>query len=96
MENKEALNTLNEIKDLMERSSRFKAVSGWSIVIIGILASLASAVIYYFFNEMILNTPLKLKIALGVAVCLFVVSSFTGTSNAFPSASFQSFVFIFD
>ena len=77
MENKEALNTLNEIKDLMERSSRFKAVSGWSIVIIGILASLASAVIYYFFNEMVLNTPLKLKIALVVAVCLFVVSSLT-------------------
>lgn len=77
MENKEALNTLNEIKDLMERSSRFKAVSGWSIVLIGIMASLASAIIYYFFNDMILNTPQKLRIALVVAVCLFVVSFLT-------------------
>ena len=77
MEKKDALNTLNEIKDLMERSSKFKAVSGWSIIIIGILASLVSAVIYYFFNEMVLDTPQKLKLTLVAAVCLFVVSALT-------------------
>ena len=43
MENNEALNTLHEIKNLMERSSRFQSISGWSIIIIGLLASVVSA-----------------------------------------------------
>jgi hypothetical protein len=43
MENKEALNTLHEIKELMEKSSRFQAISGWSILIVGLLASMVSA-----------------------------------------------------
>ena len=43
MENKEALNTLHEIKELMEKSSRFQAISGWSILIVGLLASVVSA-----------------------------------------------------
>ena len=51
MENKEALNTLNDIKDMMERSSKFKAISGLSIVIVGILASLVSAYIYFFLGD---------------------------------------------
>ena len=43
MENKEALNTLHEIKELMEKSSRFQSISGWSILIVGLLASVVSA-----------------------------------------------------
>ena len=43
MENIEALNTLHEIKDLMEKSSRFQSISGWSILIVGLLASVVSA-----------------------------------------------------
>ena len=43
MENKEALNTLHEIKELMEKSSRFQSISGWSILIVGLLASMVSA-----------------------------------------------------
>ncbi len=43
MENIEALNTLHEIKELMEKSSRFQAISGWSILIVGLLASVVSA-----------------------------------------------------
>ena len=42
MDNKEALNTLSEIKDMMERSSRFQTISGWSIILIGLYASIVS------------------------------------------------------
>lgn len=44
--NKEIINTLNEIKDLMEKSSKFKAVSGLSIVIVGILGCIAAVCVY--------------------------------------------------
>jgi hypothetical protein len=40
MNNNEAINTLNEIKDLMKKSSRFQTISGLSIIIIGMFYKL--------------------------------------------------------
>lgn len=42
MDNNDAINTLREIKDIMQRSSRFQHISGFSIIIIGIYASIVS------------------------------------------------------
>ncbi len=74
MENKEALNTLNDIKEMMERSSKFKAISGLSIIMVGILASLVSAYIYFFLGDYHINTTAKWRTTIIVALCLLLVS----------------------
>ena len=87
MENKEALNTLHEIKELMEKSSRFQSINGWSIIIIGLLASVVSAGACTLllpheglswmpegWNGLLINSPYRTLIASACAVALLVVS----------------------
>ena len=87
MENNEALNTLHEIKELMEKSSRFQSISGWSIIIIGLLASVVSAGAWTLllpheglswmpedWNGLLINSPYRTLIASACAVALLVVS----------------------
>ena len=96
MENKEALNTLNDIKDMMERSSKFKAISGLSIVIVGILASLVSAYIYFFLGDYHLNTPAKWRITIIVALCLLLVAFLTVFVMAYAKARRHQLRFTMD
>jgi MFS family permease len=96
MENKEALNTLNDIKEMMERSSKFKAISGLSIIIIGILASLVSAYIYFFLGDYHINTPAKWRTTIIVAFCLLVVAFLTVFFMAFLKAKRHNLRFTFD
>lgn len=96
MENKEALNTLNDIKDMMERSSKFKAISGLSIVIVGILASLVSAYIYFFLGDYHINTPAKWRITIIVALCLLVVAFLTVFVMAYAKARRHQLRFTMD
>lgn len=87
MENNEALNTLHEIRDLMERSSKFQSISGWSIIIIGLLASVVSAGAWLLLmphessawlpdgmGGMLINSPHRTMIAASCALALLVVS----------------------
>ena len=86
MENNEALNTLHEIKNLMERSSRFQSISGWSIIIIGLLASVVSAGAWLLLlpheeswlpeglGGVLINSPYRTLIASACALVLLVVS----------------------
>lgn len=87
MEKNEALNTLNEIKNLMEKSSRFQSISGLSIVVVGILASLVSAAAWLLllrhdsiswlptnYNGILINSPFRTRIAVFSALLLLLVS----------------------
>ncbi|MBR6227188.1 MAG: hypothetical protein IKQ79_02695 [Bacteroidales bacterium] len=96
MENKEALNTLNDIKDMMERSSKFKAISGLSIVIVGILASLVSAYIYFFLGDYHINTPSKWRTTIIVALVLLVVAFLTVFLMAYLKAKRHQLRFTMD
>lgn len=96
MENKEALNTLNDIKEMMERSSKFKAISGLSIIIIGILASLVSAYIYFFLGDYSINTPTKWRTTIIVALCLLVVAFATVFVMAYLKAKRHNLRFTLD
>ncbi len=96
MENKEALNTLNDIKEMMERSSKFKAISGLSIVIVGILASLVAAYIYFFLGDYHINTPEKWRITVLVAIGLLVVAFATVFVMAYMKAKRHNLRFTFD
>jgi hypothetical protein len=85
MKENEVKQTLDDIRDMMNKSSRFQAISGWSIIVIGLLAGIASlmaaAVIGVadvpFFDNLqrysTLNTPLKIRIAALIALILFTV-----------------------
>lgn len=96
MENKEALNTLNDIKDMMERSSKFKAISGLSIIIVGILASLVSAYIYFFLGDYSINTPTKWRTTAIIAIGLLVVAFATVFLMAYLKAKRHNLRFTFD
>ena len=96
MENKEALNTLNDIKEMMERSSKFKAISGLSIIIIGILASLVSAYIYFFLGDYSINTPTKWRITAIIVIALLVVAFTTVFVMSYLKAKRFNLRFTFD
>ena len=96
MENKEALNTLNDIKEMMERSSKFKAISGLSIIIVGILASLVSAYIYFFLGDYSINTPTKWRTTAIIAIGLLVVAFSTVFLMAYLKAKRHNLRFTMD
>ena len=96
MENKEALNTLNDIKEMMERSSKFKAISGLSIIIIGVLASLVSAYIYFFLGDYSINTPTKWRTTFIIAIALLVVAFTTVFVMSYMKAKRHNMRFTFD
>ena len=96
MENKEVINTLNDIKEMMERSSKFKAVSGLSIVIVGVLASLATAYIHFVLGNYKINTPSKLRTTVIVAIALLVVAFLTVFVMAFFKAKRHHLRFALD
>ena len=96
MENNEVINTLNDIKDMMERSSKFKAISGLSIVIIGVLASLVSAYIYFFMGDYHINTPAKWRLTFWIAFALLVVAFATVFVMAYLKAKRHNLRFSLD
>ena len=96
MEKKEALNTLNDIKEMMERSSKFKAISGLSIVIVGILASMVSAYIYFFLGDFNINTPTKWRITIYITISLLVVAFFIVFLMAYLKAKHHNLRFSLD
>ncbi len=89
MKENEVTQTLNDIREMMNKSSRFQAVSGYSIIVVGIYAAIASlmaaAVIGVgdipFFTRLqqysVLNTPARIRIASIIAVDLFALSFIT-------------------
>lgn len=63
MENKEALNTLHDIKNLMEKSTKFLSISGISSILVGIYACIGTGLAYFMlekqvFSDTFLNIPL--------------------------------------
>ena len=96
MENKEVINTLNDIKDLMERSSKVKVISGLSIVIVGVLASLAAAYIHFVLGNYTINTPSKLRTTVIVALGLLLVAFLTVFVMAYLKAKRKKIYFTFD
>lgn len=80
MNNQEALNTLNDIRAMMEKSTRFVSLSGLSPIIIGVYACIAAAVAYHILGSdapvpmLKINTPAKLQLLTAAALLLIAVS----------------------
>ena len=105
MERKEIEKTLTDIKEMMSKSSQFQAISGWSIVIVGLYACVAAVIaagingleIPFLHRDMGL-APLGIRIttAIVAALVLLVISSATVTIMAYAKAKRHHLPFGFD
>ena len=86
MENKEVFNTLNEIRSLMEKSSKVLSLSGASAILVGGYACISAVVAYYMlggtggwsqdllsFPRLQVNTPYRMQLMLIFAAILVVL-----------------------
>lgn len=90
MENKEVFSTLNEIRNLMEKSSRFLSLDGTSAIFVGIYACISAVIAYYMlggtgqlswnfieFPRLNVNTPYRLQLMLIFAALLIILCLIT-------------------
>ena len=109
MENKEVLSTLNEIRNLMEKSSKILSMSGMSSVFVGIYACMASVIAYsilggepFFmgdliaFPQLVVNPFDKLQWMICLALCLIVLCMTTTFFFAYRKARHNKQRFVFD
>ena len=104
----EVKQTLDDIRDMMSKSSRFQAISGWSIIVIGVFAAIASLmaatvigiVDVPFFGNLqryaTLNTPTKIQAAAVIALVLFTVCLLTVFIFAIVKSKRHNLRFTFD
>lgn len=99
MEEKEVKQTLNDIRNMMSKSSRFQSISGYSIILVGLLAAVAtmmSAVVLGVENSFpssekmqqyaIMDTTTRTRYIALIGMVLFTVSLLT----VFAFAVFKS------
>lgn len=89
MNNQEALDTLNDIRKMMEKSSRFVSLNGASAIVIGLYSCLAAIIAYYILGGISplsetssipmlqINTPDRLRILLIFAAILIGICLLT-------------------
>ena len=89
MKNKEALDTLHDIKELMEKSTKFMSISGVSAVLVGIYACIGTGLAYFILNEqnsfdtlcniplLNINTTYQLALICLIALGVLTLSLFT-------------------
>lgn len=73
MDNQEALNTLNEIRKMMEKSSRFLSLNGLSAIVIGIYACISAGIIYFILYNMPPGKYLPVGTLIAFAAILIIV-----------------------
>lgn len=83
MENKEVIDTLSEIKELMKNSSKFLSLSGSSAIFVGIYAFIGAYIAHCIFEPtsgfttLNINTPHRLQIVVILALVLLTISLMT-------------------
>lgn len=83
MDNQEALDTLNDIRKMMEKSSRFLSLNGTSAIVIGMYACIAAWIAYYILGSsdrlfmLEVNTPVRLRLLFICAILLILLSIIT-------------------
>ena len=109
MDNKEVFNTLNEIKSLMEKSSKILTLSGMSAIFVGIYACIAAVISYYILGgewvlaggfielpQLNVNTPYKLRLVLIFASLLIILCLATVFLFSYRKAKRNKQRFVFD
>jgi general stress protein CsbA len=109
MDNKEVFNTLNEIRSLMEKSSKILTLSGMSAIFVGIYACIAAVISYYILGgewfltggfielpRLNVNTPYRLRLLLLFASLLIVLCLATVFLFSYRKAKRNNRRFVFD
>ena len=109
MENKEVLSTLNEIRNLMERSSKILSLSGISAIFVGVYACIAAVMTYYILGENMffggdltasfgldVNPSVKLQWMICLALFLIALCIATAFLFAYRKARRNNQRFVFD
>lgn len=109
MEENEVKQTLDDIREMMSKSSRFQAISGWSILVIGLYAAVASAMAAAVIGIgdwipccenlqrlAVLDTADKIRVAAIIAIGLFALSFLTVFLMAISKSKRHNLRFVFD
>ncbi len=104
MDNKDALKDLRDIRSMMERSSRFQAINGWGVIVVGLMALVAAWVANMLFNGSVTTlygdtTYLwahKTQIAVLGSLVLVVVCGLTVFLSSMWMARHKNIPFAFD
>lgn len=78
MNNKEVISTLSDIRNMMEKSSRFLSLNGLSAIFVGIFACIGAIIAHFLFGSsdvlmLNINTPLRLKVLIFFALILITI-----------------------
>lgn len=82
MDNKEVISTLSDIRNMMEKSSRFVSLTGLSSILVGIYACIGAAATYYLFGSseaLMLNVDTSSKLEITVGLALILILACIGT-----------------
>lgn len=109
MENKEVFSTLNEIRNLMEKSARFLSLDGTSAIFVGIYACISAVIAYYIlggtgqlswnfieFPRLNVNTPYRLQLMLIFATLLVILCLITVFLLSYRKAKRNNQRLVFD
>jgi len=72
MENKDAINAITEIRDMMAKSSKVLSLSGMSSIVVGICAVISAAIAYWLINCSGFSQPMVTKILVVGGVVLVI------------------------
>lgn len=109
MKEKEVKKTLSDIRDMMSKSSRFQSVSGYSIVVVGLLAAVASLITAVFIGVengfpcseklqhfAVMDTAVRTKSIAITGMVLFALSLLTVFFFAYIKSKRHQLRFAFD
>jgi hypothetical protein len=109
MEEKDVKQTLDDIREMMSKSSRFQAISGWSIIVIGLYAAVASLMAAAVIGVgdwlpccenlqcfAVMNTPERIRIVVFCAIGMFALSLLTVFVFAIVKSKRNNLRFVFD
>ncbi len=93
MENKEVIDTLHDIKDLMERSTKFLSISGISSIFVGIYACIGTGLAYFILNKqgsastlLNIDTTHQLSLICTIALVVLALSLITAFTMSYHKA----------
>ena len=109
MEEKDVKQTLDDIREMMSKSSRFQAISGWSIIVIGLYAAVASLMAAAVIGVgdwlpccenlqrfAVMNTPERIRVVVFCAIGMFALSLLTVFVFAIVKSKRNNLRFVFD
>lgn len=96
MENKEVIDTLSEIRDMMAKSSKVLSLSGLSCALVGVLALLACGAAQYVLSNPSWMHYQKVSILTTLALILLVICAATVFLFARHKAKKNNYRFTFD